>query len=145
MGSLLVIDRSDMRNMWKELLQVREFRSIVRDESFRVEECSTAPGIVLIDIDAFPAASQGFSVVEDLRADYPETSIIVMMTEPLTMAQRAYEAGASACLPKPLDYAVILKLLDLMARSESPREETKVSLPVPGRQRGAVSVALAAI
>ena len=74
----------------------------------------SATALTTQEIDVMvQAMGEGLSSIEQVRAEAPEVPILVLSPWDLDR-EKAFELGATACVSKPVDYATVLKLTDLM-------------------------------
>lgn len=119
---VLVIDGEPvLRAAWKYLLTERGYEVVVAasGEEGISESFDMHPDLALIDVDALWPVTQGLSTIAVIREEFPEAQILVLSS--WLNRRKALEAGANVCLPKPVDYAAVLRLADMMIGRATPR------------------------
>lgn len=104
MASIMIIDNNAaFRQVLKEYLG-KKLNELAIDEAEGREEFWTKaeghpPRIVLMDIR--PAGENGLALAEEIKAKYPDTIIVILVTYDFPEYRKAaLECGADHCLPK---------------------------------------------
>lgn len=120
---VLVIDGEPvLRAAWKYLLEERAYAvHLAGNGAEGLELCrERVPDLVIMDVEGIPGVSEGLSTIEMVRMEIPEVQILVLSPWSLDR-EKALECGATVCVSKPVDYATVLKLADMMVSRASAR------------------------
>ncbi len=123
MMHVLVIDGEPvLRAAWKYLLEERGYAvCLAANGAEGVELCrDRVPDLVILDVEAMPGLGDGLAAIEMVRAELPDVQILVLSPWSLDR-EKALESGATVCVSKPVDYATVLKLADMMVSRASAR------------------------
>ncbi len=111
---LIVDDEPLTRQMLRDLLEMAEYTVLEAREGTEALELAEQhqPDVILLDL---LAGLDGYAVCEGLKA-HPATQaipvIFVTACADLALNQKAYAAGAIACLPKPFRREAVVALIE---------------------------------
>lgn len=123
MMHVLVIDGEPvLRAAWKYLLEERGYVvHLAGNGTEGLELCrDSTPDLVIMDVEGIPGVDEGLSTIETVRMEIPDVQILVLSPWSLDR-EKALECGATVCVSKPVDYATVLKLADMMVSRASAR------------------------
>jgi twitching motility two-component system response regulator PilH len=119
MMHVLVIDGEPvLRAAWKYLLEERGYAvHLASNGAEGVELCrETEPDLAILDVEAMPGIGDWLAEIEMVRTELPDVQILVLSPWSLDR-ERALDCGATVCVSKPVDYATVLRLADMMVDS----------------------------
>lgn len=123
MMHVLVVDGEPvLRAAWKYLLEERGYGiCLAGNGTEAIELCrEQAPDLVILDAEGMPGIGNGLAAIEKVRMEVPDVQILVLSPWSLDR-EKALECGATVCVSKPVDYATVLKLADMMVSRASVR------------------------
>ncbi len=112
---LIVDDEPLIRRMLRDLLETAEYSVLEARAGTEGLELAARqqPDVILLDL--LMAGLDGYAVCEGLKAN-PATQaipvIFVTASPDLALNQKAYAAGAIACLPKPFRREAVVALIE---------------------------------
>ncbi len=129
MSQIMVIDGDPIVHvMWHDLLEDHGHEaSVWASGADALSQYHDAPpDAVVIDMEALSSVGQGLLLVENLRMEYPDAPIIVIAGGPLSLICGSIrELGADVCLSKPVDYAALMRMLDVLLSHAAPHVHAK--------------------
>lgn len=114
---LLAEDDANNRDMLSRRLRRRGYEILATKDGLQAVESALneSPDLILMDI-AMPALN-GWQAMERIRAVRPQLPIIVLSAHSLVDdRERALASGACAYLSKPVDFDLLLQMIDRHAR-----------------------------
>ena len=116
-GTILVVDDdSVLRRLLATVLKLRGFDVLVAEDGVQALEVlgQNQQGIDLVLADIIMPQMDGWSLLEQVQALYPELPVILLtlIEEARPTTERAEAMGAAACLFKPIDPVSLMSGVD---------------------------------
>jgi CheY-like chemotaxis protein len=116
-GTILVVDDdSVLRRLLATVLKLRGFDVLVAEDGVQALEVlgQNQQGIDLVLADIIMPQMDGWSLLEEVQALYPELPVILLtlIEEAKPTTERAEAMGAAACLFKPIDPVSLMSGVD---------------------------------
>jgi len=117
---LVIDDEPVLRITFRQLLEAHGYHVSVADNGQTGLELVREEHPDLVITDLYMPEYDGYATIERMREEFPEVPIIAMsaIIGP-SGRRRTLSLGAACCITKPVDMAVLLRMVDTMLRNKT--------------------------
>lgn len=129
---LVVDDKLTMQIMLRDILEQRGYEVAVMENSLsRLDSMDVAPDLVVADLDRLATGAVELATIETLRDAFPEVPILALSANAFPSERAIIERwGRVCCLNKPVDFAVLVKLIDMLVADRRPVQKRAPKRPL---------------
>lgn len=116
--------------VWIHLLRERGYSVCVSDSSRSTASLLTDdPSLVIFDLPTGSPLAIAWQEMEELRAEYSAVPLVVLLPPNLPEGyRRLFEGGTNGCLQKPVDYAGLLRLVDMFVVRQTEKRRIELGI-----------------